>query len=102
MLVAAEIFPGTPIGFIPTWLADAWRIAFWASASIVVIRMAARAMRPERVSPAVAYGRVAVIVLIAAEFVLDAERWRQPITWEGLPPATIAVVFAWLAMRGER
>lgn len=90
------------MSFLPTSVADAWRLLLWAGILIVLIRMGVRAYRGEDTHVSLVYGRGALFVLLFAQGVLQAERWGQGLTWEGAPPATAALILAWLAMGNDR
>lgn len=96
LVADAYIYPGTPITWLPDWLALVWRVGLWIAILIIVIRMTTRAIKGT--NPSLSYGRAALVILLCQQLVTNAERFGDPLTFEGSPITTIAVVFAWRAL----
>lgn len=91
-----QVYPGTTIAWLPDWLAFGWRAALWLAIVYLILRMAVRAIRGD--APMLAWGRAALVLFMIQELVLDAERFHDPLTYEGVPIITVAVFCAWRAM----
>lgn len=91
-----SVYPGTVISWLPDWLAFGWRAALWIAMVYLISRMTFRAVRGD--APMLAYGRAALVLFMVQELILDAERFRDPLTYEGVPIITAAAFFAWRAM----
>lgn len=95
---AGAIYPGTPITFIPDAVGDIWRVLVWVAIMALVARMWRNSLDADQASRLAVYDRAALVILLVASAVLDAERWGQPVTWEGLPPVTVALGLTWRAV----
>ena len=99
-VLLADIYPGTKIGFIPLWLAVVWRIAIWAQCLWFGAVYAWRAYKDgSSGNKRLAYGRIAIFILLMQQAVLNAERMGDPLTYESLIPVSIALVFVFLSIR---
>jgi hypothetical protein len=96
-----SIYPGTEITFLPVWIANSWRVLTWFAIILIVVKMTINSAKSEQVSRIIVYDRAALMVLLLAGASLDAERWGDPITLEGLPPITIALYLIWRAVVAE-
>lgn len=94
--MAESVYPGTVITWLPEWIAFGWRALLWLAIVYLIARMTLRAIRGD--APMLAYGRAALVLFLVQELITDAERYHDPITYEGVPIVTVAVFFAWRAM----
>lgn len=61
---------------------------------VVLVRMVVMANQRLQVSRALIIGRLALAMFIISDMILNAERFHQPLTWEGLPFTTVGVALA--------
>jgi hypothetical protein len=99
--VAEAIYPGTAIAFLPEWAGDVWRVLVWVGIMALVARMWRNSTYPDQASRLAVYDRAALVLLLVSSAILDAERWGQPVAWEGLPPVTLALLLTWRAVVGD-
>lgn len=91
-----QVYAGTPITWLPDWLALGWRALLWLAMVYLIVRLAFRAARGD--TPLLAWGRAALMFFMIQELVIDAERFHDPLTYEGVPIITIAVFCTWRAV----
>jgi hypothetical protein len=96
--LAQAIYPGTAIAFLPEWAGDIWRVLVWVAIMALVARMWRNSLDADQASRLAVYDRAALVILLVSSAVLDAERWGQPVAWEGLPPVTVALLLTWRAV----
>ena len=97
-----DLYPGTPLSFLPEIVSDAWRVVLWVGIMLTVSRMAWRAIQPQRTPAVILYGRASLAVFLLGAAVIDAQRWGHPVTWENTGVATVGLILAHLAMQAER
>jgi hypothetical protein len=101
--VHGVIDPGTPIYWVPQWIADTWRGALFVAIAVLVLRMAYEAADDRQIASWVIWWRASLTVLLLDAAWLQAERWGDPITVEGVPVTSLAVALAvWSAFTYER
>lgn len=91
-----EVYPGTPIAWLPEWIAFGWRAALWLWIIYLIARMTVRAIRGD--APMLAWGRAALVFFLSQELIIGAERVGQPLTYEGVPIVTLATFCVWRAL----
>lgn len=82
--------------WLPDWIAMGWRVGVWLAIMYLVGKMAWRAVQGDH--PMLAYGRAALVIFMVQDLLVNAERFGDPLTYEGVPITTIAVFFTWRAM----
>lgn len=90
---------GTPISFLPDYLANGIRVVIWLAICYLVVRMACRAAKYPHPPIEIPLARGALILLFASRAIVMAERWDQPLTWETTPATVAAIVLVWFAPR---
>lgn len=98
MLATATTVGLVELDFIPVPLAQVWRVVLWLGIVAVAARLLGDALGGGGL-PSTRLGRWALLVLLAQNAVLMAERWNQPPALEYTPVTTIAVLIAWQATR---
>lgn len=93
--VLADVgLPVHEVTWLPHWVAQVWRVAFWISSVFLMGRMwidslARGGLRSTRLL------RWAVAVFLARSVVTQIENFYGPITYEGLPVNTLVLGLAW-------
>jgi hypothetical protein len=107
MMILAEvrgvIDPGTPLYFLPQWVADTWRTLLFLAILVLVLRMAYDAIHLRQIAAWVIWWRASLTVLLLDAAWVQIERWGDPLVVEGVPVTSVAVVLAaWSAFSYER
>ncbi len=101
--VRGVIDPGTPIYWLPQWIADAWRALLFLVILILVLRMTYDAIHLRQFATWVIWWRASLTILLLDAAWLQLERWGDPLTVEGVPVTSVAVgLAAWSAFTYER
>lgn len=101
-MTPSEIYPGTPIEFIPETIASFWRaMLILAGASLTGKIFFELILRRRSLSELPKERKIAwwcVFVFLVQNIAMHIERFGQPATYEGTLGSTIAYALGWWAM----
>lgn len=86
---------GHVVEWLPQVVADGWRAVLWLLMIAAIGRLLTDSRTPG--TSWVSLGRWALMVFIVRSAVTQAQNWHAPITYEGLPVTTLAVLLVLLS-----
>lgn len=103
MIVTNDIYPGTPIEWLPLWVASVWRFLYFIAVVVVMSRFIFMTVKRHGKfqfrTQTMQWMWWALLAYTLKALVGQVERWGDQAVYEGLPLSTLAVVFMWLSLR---
>lgn len=102
-MISSDIYPGTPIEWLPIWVASIWRFAYFLAAVSVLSRFAFMTVKRhgnlQFRTITMQWMWWALVVYTLKSLLGQVERWGDQAVYEGLPLNTVAIVLLWLSVR---